>query len=187
MQSDEITGNYIFVERVIITDAVVLAGDSTRVRPSCFEPSLFYDFYPEEKVLEYSLGPEMPVNKDLELVFGDKHFYLPPYAGCGGGSILLTPVYYLHPIVALDGSMIINEFDKTSGRIGISYSPQTSEILLNPSETFQETFENIRWVRFSRFDGGAFISDSALVKYVDRVVVKNWGFAPRNKIVRKAP
>jgi hypothetical protein len=91
----EVTGDHIFVERIIITDAVVLAGDSTMVRGRCVEPSLFYDFYPDEKRLEYQIGPigkDIPANNDLKVILGDKHFYLPPYAGCGGGTISLSPI-----------------------------------------------------------------------------------------------
>lgn len=181
---DEVTGDYIFVERIIITNAVVLAGDSTGIEIRCVEPAMFYDFYPEKKILEYSLGPEIPVNNDLKVIFGDKNFSFPP-AGCGGGTIFLTPIYYLTTVWARDGSLRINEFDDFSGRVGIVYPPLNEEILLEPGDTYKKVCEKTKWIKFNRFEGGTFIPDSALVKYIDRVTVKNWGFAPRNKIVWK--
>ncbi len=84
--------------------------------------------------------------------------------------------------------MSINEFNSASGLVGISYpSLVKTEILLWPEESFQEVLERTQWVKFESNVGGIFVADSALVKYVDAITVKNWGFAPKNKIIRKAP
>ncbi len=126
---------------------------------------------------------KFPVNNDLKVILGDKHFYF-PRAGCGGGPIYLTPSYFLISIWSQDGSMVIAELDEASGLVAINYLPLTSNFLLKlkPGETFQKIFEDTRWVKFDIDVGGRPVPDSALVKYIDRVTITNWGFAPRNKI-----
>ncbi|MEK7264315.1 MAG: hypothetical protein AAB071_07390 [Bacteroidota bacterium] len=171
-------GNYIFVERLIVTDAVLLDGDSTKIRPQCVEPSMFYSFDVLNQVLKYKSGENetLPITKELKMIFGDKQVLLAPFAGCNGGSIWLTPIYYLP--LWIDNSLAVVELLSNRGNegtVGLKIEGIPNEIILSPDSIFTHVSTHIEFIE--QIDG-----DTATLQFKDSLVIKNFGSQPKEKV-----
>ena len=174
VEPQKAAGEYLFVERIILTDATLLRGDSSRVRPPAVEPGMFYTFDSTTRSLNYRSGQAamFPITNELSIVAGDKHFFLPPLAGAGGGTITLTPVYYLplwiDPTWQLSASTL-------GGQVEIQTSASALTLYLSPGSSFSTVITRVDSVRMN--GGGC-----ALLEYHDSITIKNHGKVSKAQI-----
>jgi len=173
VKSEEITGDYIFLEKAILTSAEVIEGDSSKISIICVEPFIFYTFSDSTKELIYQTGPdgELPINKDLLLVYGRYNEYR-PYAGTGA-FIDLIPVYFVRPGY-LDATLQLDGI-RDDGTVELTINDESPSLCLPPDSSIQMLEE--RFGKVIQTDG-----DSALLRYTDKILIWNHGLAPIEKI-----
>jgi hypothetical protein len=190
-------GDYLFVERTIITDATLLRGDPAWIPIRVIEPSIRYTFDEQSRTLSYRAGENtrLPINQDLKLIFADEHYLLLPHLISEqafkkynsdnngpsdttrdftiGAEFWLTPVFF--PPHYIDPSLTVQEIG-TDGLVGIVISGVFPEILLRPDSTY---------VRVTTRIDSVFQLDRnwALFEFKDSLIIKNHGFQPKQNVV----
>ena len=167
-------GDYLFVERIILTDATLLRGDPSMINPLAVDPSMYYTFDSRARTLSYRSGEssKLLVTAELKLIFGDEHFWLPPLAGAGGGLIYLTPMYYASEW--MDPTLRVNAIgadDKVE--IYTSHSPTGIYLAVDSS-----------WTRtITRIDSVLQINGPwAILEYHDSITITNHGRQPKENV-----
>jgi hypothetical protein len=175
LQEAQPSGEYILLERTVITDAVLVKGDPGLIPVIAVEPSMYIYYDSTSRTLTYRAGERnrLPINSDLKLIFADSHFFLPPLAGAGGGTMWLTPMYFFPHY--LDTSLVVIELGD-SGLVGIGLSGRPTELLLSPGERFIQVTTHIDTV--IQFDGNL-----ALLEFTDSLTIKNWGFHLNSNVI----
>jgi hypothetical protein len=191
-------GDYIFVERTVITDATLLRGDPSWVLIQVVEPSMFYTFDPASRTLSCR-GVRLPINADLKLIFADEYYQLLPHVLSErtlmrqqdhflsnentdtslyitiGAHFWLTPVYftphYIDPSVAVDA---IGD----NGLVAITMSGVSPQIVLRPDSVFVKVTNRVDSVM--QFGGGS--GNWAVFEFKDSLTIKNYGFQPKQNV-----
>ncbi len=170
----QLLGEYIFLERTIITTAIIIEADSSPIPVLCVEPSMFYTFDTAAQTLTYRSGMSnaLPITQELKLIVGDNHFYLAPLAGCNGGTIWLTPIYFLP--LWIDPTFQVIEM--SAERVGMWLEGVETEILLAPGEAFSQVT--------TRLDSVLQVSGNwATLEYTDSVSLTNFGPQPKENVI----
>jgi len=175
LEEGQTSGEYILLERTVITDAVLVQGDPDLIPVIAIEPAMYIDYDSTSRTLTYRAGEQdrLPINSDLELIFADSHFFLPPLAGAGGGIMWLTPMYFLPHY--LDTSVVVLEIGD-SGLVGIGLFSGSPELLLSSGESFVQVTTHTDTVL--QFDGNL-----ALLEFTDSLTIKNWGFHLKSNVI----
>jgi hypothetical protein len=195
-------GNYIFVERTIITDATLIRGDPSWIPVRVIEPTIRYTFDSQTQTLSYRAGENtrLPINADLKLIFADEHYLLLPHLlsgqgfmknssddfdrGCVdttrdvtiGAEFWLTPVYFSPHFI--DPSVVVQEIGN-QGLVGIVLSGVSPQILLRPDSTYIRVTTRIDSVLQSGGGSGTW----ALFEFKDSLTIKNHGFQPKRNVI----
>lgn len=191
-------GNYIFVERTIITDATLLRGDPSWIPVVVIEPSIRYTFDSQTKTLSGSA--KLPINQDLQLIFGDRHFYLLPHLPTGkqslgnkrhtlshaladtawditiGALFWLTPMYFFPHYI--DPSTVVTEIG-SNGLVGMVLSGVSPQLNLRPDSVYIRVTTRIDSVLQS--GGGS--GNWAVFEFKDSLTIRNYGFQPKEKVI----
>ena len=168
-------GDYLFVERVIHTDATLLRGDPSMINPLAVDPSMYYTFEAETRTLSYRSGEsaKLPITADLKLIFADAHYWLPPLAGAGGGTIYLTPMYYGSGW--MDPTLHVASI-AADGKVEIATSDSPTGIYLAIDSSWTRTI--------TRVDSVLQINGLwALLEYYDSIRITNHGRQPKENVI----
>ncbi len=91
---EEIEGDYLFVEMVIISYARQISGNCEPEEP-LGHTGIQYEYDPNTRTLNYRAGPLFPVNEQLQMVFAERQFFEPPTLAGGGDRTEVIPVYFI--------------------------------------------------------------------------------------------
>jgi hypothetical protein len=167
-------GEYVFLERTVITTATLVDGDSSGIPVLCVEPSMFYTFDSTTHTLTYRSGEAaaLPITQELKIIMADNHFYLAPLAGCNGGTIWLIPIYYLPMWI----TPTFRVLEMSPEIVGLYLEGVETEILLAPGEIFVHVS--------TRLDSVLQVSGNwATLRYTDSSTIINFGMQPKENVI----
>ncbi|MBL7073850.1 hypothetical protein ISS37_01240 [candidate division KSB1 bacterium] len=171
--SNEIEGDYIFIEMLIFSSARELEGHCAIGDDP--HTGTDYDYNHDTKALEYWRSPQFPINNDLQMVFGMKHIFF-PLAGAGGALVKLNPVYfipdYLNWAASVSGIDTINTVS-----LDIYIKSFNRTIKLPVDSTFIKVIKTIEEGVVEESLG-----DTCIWEYTDSLVITNYGLNPKENI-----
>lgn len=163
----EIEGEYLFVEMWIFSSAKEISGNCSIINPAT---GADYTYNPVTQILVYTRNPEFPVNKQLKMIFGQKHQFN-PLAGVGGTIVTIVPVYFIPS--QLIGSVYVDGIStNNTAQLGISFKSFSRGIHLPEDSVFVHVIKTIE-------EGPG---DSCIWEYTDSLVITNYGLNPKSKI-----
>lgn len=179
----ETSVEFIFIERTINTTGEIIEMDTTKfINIRTVEPSMFYSFDQENRILEYRSGvrDRVPIIDELIVWIASNHYWDPPDQM--GLYVQMFPIYY-------EGTHYID--DKLSyggilndGTVELSFNDSTIAFYLSIDSVVTRKKFRYKKVPLAGGDPMAPI-DSALIKLTDEVKIVNHGYLNKNQVIWK--
>jgi len=172
---------FIFIERTITTTGEIIETDTTKfITIRTVEPSIFYNYDQENRILEYTSGvrDKVPINNDLLVWIASKQLWYPPDQM--GLYIEMFPVYYEGTFYIDNNLTFGGLLDNGTIQLSLYNNPPSFYLPIDSVET--RTHYRFKKVPLS---GGDPMSplDSALIKLTDEVRIYNRGYLNENQVI----